>query len=60
MTGTSITCPACGGPNEPLPGAARMACTFCGTNLNIPEELHIKATPKSTNTPKAKPVTASP
>ena len=59
MTETSIICPACGGPNEPLPGAVRMACTFCGTNLNAPEELRVKAAPRVNETPKAKPVTAS-
>jgi len=59
MTETSIICPACGGPNEPLSGAVRMACTFCGTNLNIPEEMRIKAT-RATETPKARPASTSP
>lgn len=59
MTETTITCPACGGPNEPLPGAVRMACTFCGTNLNIPEEMRVKPS-RVADTPKARPVTASP
>ena len=59
MTETSIICPACGGPNEPPPGAVRMACTFCGTNLNIPEEMQIKAN-RVAETPKARPVTTAP
>ena len=57
MTDNIIPCPACGGPNDPIPGAARMACTFCGTNLTVPEELRAKATPRATSAPpKVKPL----
>jgi hypothetical protein len=45
MTQT-FNCIACGAPNEPDAGASRMACTFCGTNLTIPENLRIKSQPK--------------
>jgi hypothetical protein len=51
MTDNTIPCPACGGPNQAIPGAARMACTFCGTNLTIPEELRAKAAPRMSTTP---------
>lgn len=45
MTQT-FNCIACGAPNEPETNASRMACTFCGTNLTIPEHLRIKSQPK--------------
>jgi hypothetical protein len=38
MTET-FPCPACGAPNEPEPGATRMTCAYCLTNLTIPVEL---------------------
>ena len=40
-------CPACGGPVEPLPGAVRIACSYCGSQVTIPENLRLKAIPKS-------------
>ncbi len=43
---TQFNCSACGGPNEPEAGATRMACTYCGANLTIPENLRTKAIPK--------------
>jgi DNA-directed RNA polymerase subunit RPC12/RpoP len=45
MTQT-FSCIACGAPNEPETNASRMACTFCGTNLTIPEHLRTKPQPK--------------
>lgn len=39
----TFECPSCGGPNEAAPGASRMACTYCGANLNIPEHLRVAA-----------------
>jgi hypothetical protein len=47
----SLLCPACGGPNDPAPGASRMACTYCGANLIIPEKLRKAAKPVLTNKP---------
>lgn len=44
MTET-FPCTACGGPNEPLPGATSMPCTFCGANLTIPAGMRRKAMP---------------
>lgn len=38
-------CPACGGPNEPVPGAIRMPCTYCGANLTIPKGMQKAAQP---------------
>jgi hypothetical protein len=35
----SLTCPACGAPNDPAAGTSQMACTYCGANLTIPVEL---------------------
>lgn len=56
MTET-FPCVACGAPNEPESGAARMACTYCGTNLTIPERLRTKAMPRVEKTSsKTKPV----
>lgn len=55
MTETSIICPACGGPNEPLPGAVRMACTYCGAQLTIPKELRARAAARVADQPKARP-----
>ena len=40
-----LLCPACGGPNDPIPGAARMPCTYCGVNLTIPKRLQKAAKP---------------
>lgn len=54
----SFPCPSCGGPNEALPGASQMACTYCGANLTIPKELRVQAMPKPAariQTPSAKP-----
>ena len=48
---SSINCPACGAPNEPEVGTIHMACTYCGTNLTIPEHLRTKAIPKVEKTP---------
>ena len=45
MTDT-FPCTACGGPNEAVPGASQMACTYCGANLSIPKELRVPAKPK--------------
>ncbi len=42
----TISCPACGGPNEPEPGKSRMACTYCGSTLTIPKSMQVPATPK--------------
>lgn len=39
----TFSCSACGGPNEAIPNASRMACTFCGTNLTIPRDLQISS-----------------
>lgn len=41
----SFSCSACGAPNLPAAGQARMACAYCGANLTIPEDLRIKAKP---------------
>ena len=51
MSESNITCPACGGPNQPVPGAAHMACTYCGVNLTIPEHLRTKASPRMEKKP---------
>ena len=54
----TFLCTACGGPNQALPGASQMACTYCGANLTIPKELYVQAIPKPTarnQTPPAKP-----
>lgn len=45
MTDT-FPCPACGAPNEPIAGAAQMACTYCGANLIIPTSMRKSAPPK--------------
>jgi hypothetical protein len=43
MTDTqTITCPACGGPNEPEAGRTHMPCAYCGAALTIPESLRVK------------------
>ena len=57
MTDT-FPCTACGGPNEAIPGASQMACTYCGANLTIPSELRVQAKPKPaarTQAPAARP-----
>ncbi|MBC7878278.1 MAG: hypothetical protein H7Y59_14000 [Anaerolineales bacterium] len=45
MTQT-FPCLACGAPNEPEAGLTRMACSYCGANLTIPEAMQIKEMPK--------------
>jgi hypothetical protein len=45
MTQT-FPCPACGAPNKPATGQARMSCAYCGANLAIPENLQTKSKPK--------------
>jgi hypothetical protein len=53
----TISCPACGGASQPETGTTHMACTYCGTNLTIPEHLRTKAMPKVEKTPsKVKPI----
>lgn len=52
MAETTFPCPACGGPVEPLPGAVRIACPYCGSQATIPEGLRLKAAPK----PEPKPI----
>jgi hypothetical protein len=47
----SFPCPACGAPNEPEAGQVRMACTYCGANLNVPEHLQTAAIPKAEKMP---------
>lgn len=42
----TLSCTACGGPNEPEEGAAQMACTYCGALLTIPVHLRTKAKPQ--------------
>ncbi len=44
-------CPACGGPNEPVAGAAQMACTYCGANLTISTSMRRAAMPKVESIP---------
>ncbi len=54
---TQFNCIACGAPNDPEAGSSRMACSYCGANLTIPEHLRTKAMPKVEKTsPKPKPV----
>jgi hypothetical protein len=48
MTQT-FACSACGAPNEPEAGQVRMACTYCGANLTIPEHLRTKAAAERMN-----------
>lgn len=50
MTQT-FPCTACGGPNEPEAGLTRMACSYCGANLTIPESLRTKAKPTAASMP---------
>ena len=61
MTDTPIfSCSACGAPNKPEAGTSRMACTYCGTNLTIPENLQTAAMPRVEKiSSKAQPVTGS-
>lgn len=47
----TFPCPACGAPNEPVVGQARMMCAYCGANLTIPESLRTAAIPKVEKTP---------
>ncbi len=46
MTQRSFSCIACGGPNEPEAGTSRMACTYCGIMLTIPDALQTRSKPK--------------
>ncbi|NWF65469.1 MAG: hypothetical protein HXY38_14325 [Chloroflexi bacterium] len=41
----TFSCSACGGTNKPQTGTSRMACAYCGANLNIPAHLQSAATP---------------
>ena len=41
-----FNCTACGAPNEAEAGSSRMACSYCGANLTIPEHLRTKAIPR--------------
>jgi DNA-directed RNA polymerase subunit RPC12/RpoP len=55
----SIPCTACGGPNEPLPGASQMACTYCGAKLIIPVEMRVKTKATAENKlPKSRPTSS--
>jgi hypothetical protein len=45
MSPVSFSCPPCGGPVEPLPGKTRLPCPYCGSSVNIPDNLQIKETP---------------
>jgi DNA-directed RNA polymerase subunit RPC12/RpoP len=45
MSPVSFPCPSCGGPVEPLSGKIRLACPYCGSSVNIPENLQIKEKP---------------
>ncbi|MBK9209646.1 MAG: hypothetical protein IPL71_15625 [Anaerolineales bacterium] len=45
----TFSCSACGAPNKPEAGTSRMACTYCGTNLTIPENLQTAARPRWKN-----------
>lgn len=45
MTQT-FPCLACGAPNEPEANSVRMACTYCGANITIPENFRIKSESK--------------
>ncbi|MBI3166444.1 MAG: hypothetical protein IPG44_13360 [Anaerolineales bacterium] len=54
----TLLCPSCGGPNDPVPGASRMPCAYCGANLTIPKKLQKTAKPaaaKKTSTVKPLP-----
>lgn len=44
MTQT-FPCTACGAPNEPETGLIRMACSYCGANLTIPQDMRVNAKP---------------
>ncbi|MBK9782246.1 MAG: hypothetical protein IPP55_19790 [Anaerolineales bacterium] len=55
----TFPCNACGGPNEPAAGVIRMACTYCGANLTIPENLRRKQQPAAQVKPKATGSTSS-
>ena len=47
MTDTpTFNCTACGAPNYPEAGKSQMACTYCGTNIIVPQKIRIKATPR--------------
>lgn len=43
----TFSCTACGAPNEPEPGATRMACSYCGVSLPIPARLQTQAKPQT-------------
>ncbi|MBL8063324.1 MAG: hypothetical protein JNK32_09915 [Anaerolineales bacterium] len=42
----TFPCSACGAPNEPETGQTRMACTYCGAHLTIPDEMRTQAKPR--------------
>lgn len=50
----TFSCTTCGGPNEPVPGASRMACAYCGATLTIPQEMRLKAKPLTEKIPHKK------
>ena len=53
---STFPCPACGAPNEPEAGQARMTCSYCGANLTIPASVRRAAPPKvEIKPPKAAP-----
>ena len=57
ISNPTFSCSACGAPNKPEAGTSRMACTYCGTNLTIPENLQTAARPRVEKiSSKAKPV----
>jgi DNA-directed RNA polymerase subunit RPC12/RpoP len=58
MTQT-FPCSACGAPNEAEANTVHMACTYCGANVTIPENLRIKREPKVEKSfSKARPVSS--
>jgi DNA-directed RNA polymerase subunit RPC12/RpoP len=44
---STFNCTVCGAPNYSEAGKSQMACTYCGTNIVIPDKLRIKAIPKA-------------
>ena len=45
----TFPCIACGAPVEPEAGKTHMPCSYCGSNLAIPEELQQDAVPLGSN-----------